>query len=866
MPADSRATVDAIVIGAGFGGLYAVHKLRDELGLTVQGFDLAGGPGGTWWWNRYPGARCDIESVHYSYSFSDEIQREWEWTERYPAQPEILSYLEFCADKLDVRKEFRFETRVTSTVWDDTDQTWTVTCEDGTTCTARFVIAATGNVNIPKLGSEFPGMEEFTGEVYASSRWPHEGVDLTGKRVGVIGTGSTGIQIIPVIAPQVEHLTVFQRTPNYAVPLGNRPVEPAQRRWNADNWPQIREHSRDRFLGAPYENPEPSALGVSTQERTARYDELWELGGFRILTSSYGDLLTDEQANDTIADYVRDRIRETVKDPKTAELLCPTDHPYGTKRPALETDYFLTYNRDNVELVDVRTAPIEQVTATGVRTADREYELDVIVLATGFDAITGSLLALGFVGRDGVTLADRWAERPNTYLGISVSGFPNLFTITGPQSAVALYNNPLAIEDHVDFTAAAIKRVLDSGAATIETNEEAERAWGIEVEGILNQTLLPKANSWYMGANVPGKPRATYVFAGGAPLYRAMCADVVAHDFAGFSIGGAPAPGVPPMVQLDSGVAMVVGAMLQQDMKPLEECTLEEMREAIEGFAAMQIPIPSGVRIVETSYPGPADERPARIYIPETAAAAGPLPVIVYLHGGGFVAGSIDGCARPCANLANELGAIVVTPSYRLAPEAPFPAATDDTFAAVRWTADTIAEHGGDPARIVVMGESAGGQLAAVAAQRARDEHGPELLAQVLLYPTIDAEADTVSRVEYAGGPIVSADAARGMWEGYLAGDMSQTASVLASPNRAQSLAGLPPALVVSAECDPLRDEGEDYGRALEAAGVPTRVVRLAGMVHGAYNMSAYVPRVAEFNRCVAEFLQHLASRATVGV
>jgi cation diffusion facilitator CzcD-associated flavoprotein CzcO/acetyl esterase/lipase len=858
-----RADRDVVVIGAGFGGLYAVHKLRDELGLTVRGFDLAGGPGGTWWWNRYPGARCDIESVHYSYSFSDEIQREWEWSERYPAQPEILSYLEFCADKLDVRKEFTFNARVSSTVWDEADQTWTVTTDDGQTCTARFVIAATGNVNIPKLGSEFPGMEKFTGEVYASSRWPHEGVDLTSKRVGVIGTGSTGIQIIPAIAPQVEHLTVFQRTPNYAVPLGNKPVEPTQRRWNADNWQEIRAHSRDRFLGAPYENPEPSALEVSAAERRARYDELWDVGGFRFLTSSYGDLLTDQRANDTIADYVRERIRETVKDPKTAELLCPTDHPYGTKRPPLETDYFLTYNRDNVELVDVRSAPIEQVTATGVRTVDREFELDVIVLATGFDAITGSLLNLGFVGRDGVKLADRWADGPKTYLGISVSGFPNLFTITGPQSAVALYNNPLAIEDHVDFAAAAIKRVLDSGATTIETNEDAERAWHTEVEGILNRTLLPKANSWYMGANVPGKPRATYVFAGGAPLYRAMCKDVVAHDFAGFSIGDAPAPGIPPMVQLDPAVAMVVGAMLMQDdVKPLEECTLEETREAIEGFALMQNPIPASVRVVETTYPGPADERPARIYVPDRE---GPLPVIVYFHGGGFVAGSIDACARPCANLAHELGAIVVTPSYRLAPEAPFPAATDDTYAALRWTADTIAEHGGDPARIVVMGESAGGQLAAVAAQRARDEDGPELLAQVLLYPTIDAEADTVSRVEYAAGPVLSIDAAKGMWAGYL-GDMAQVSSVLASPARAKSLAGLPPALIVSAECDPLRDEGEDYGRALEAAGVPTRVQRLKGLVHGAYNMSAYVPRVAEFNAAVAEFLQPLTNRAKVGV
>jgi acetyl esterase/lipase len=316
------------------------------------------------------------------------------------------------------------------------------------------------------------------------------------------------------------------------------------------------------------------------------------------------------------------------------------------------------------------------------------------------------------------------------------------------------------------------------------------------------------------------------------------------------------------MVQLDPGVATVVGAMLMQDMKPLEECTLEETRAAIEGFAMMQTPPPASVRVVRTTYPGPSGDLPARIYLPD---AEGPLPVIVYFHGGGFVAGSIDACAKPCATLADELGAIVVTPSYRLAPEAPFPAATDDTYAALCWTADTIAEHGGDPEHIVVMGESAGGQLAAVAAQRARDEHGPRLLAQVLLYPTIDAEADTASRIEYAAGPVLSAAAARGMWAGYL-GDMSNAESPLASPARADSLAGLPPALILSAECDPLRDEGEDYGRALDAAGVPTRVRRLSGLVHGAYNMSAFVPRVAEFNVAVADFLQPLTSRPRAGV
>ncbi len=849
---------DVVVIGAGFSGLYAMHKLRDELGLRVQGFDAAGGPGGTWWWNRYPGARCDIPSVHYSYSFSDEIQREWEWSERYAAQPEILRYLQFVAKKLDVNRSFTFDTRVTSIVWSDADSRWTISTDKGQSCTARFVIAGMGNVTVPKSRSEFPGIDRFKGEVYATSRWPHEGVKFEGKRVGVIGTGSTGIQMIPEIARQAKHVTVFQRTANYAVPLANGPIEPEQRRKNAENWQQVRAKSRDRFMGVNFESPEPSALAVTPERRRERYDRMWKEGGFRMVASSYADILTDERANATAADYVRDRIRERVRDPKVADLLCPTDHPYATKRPALESDYFDMFNRDNVSLVDIRSAPIEEITATGIRTGGVEHEFDVIVLATGFDAISGALMHVGLVGRDGVKLTDHWAGGAHAYLGIATAGFPNLFMITGPTSAVALYNNPLAIEDHVEFTTNAIKHVLDIGAATFEADETAEQDWLDQAAGILNLTLLPRANSWYMGANVPGKKRGAFVFAGPAPLYRAMVADVIAKGYAGFRIGGAKASRVPPMVQVDPSVAMVLGAMLMQDAKPLEQCTLEEARAAVESFAMMQKPAPAGVRRIETTYPGPAGRRAVRIYKPE--GAGDDLPVVVFIHGGGFIAGSIDVCAAPCANLAHELGVIVVTPSYRLAPEAPFPAATDDTYAAVCWTAKAIAEYGGDPDQIVVMGDSAGGMLAAVAAQRARDEKGPRLLAQVLLYPAIDAEADTASRVEYAAGPVLSAAAARGMLSTYL-GDPSNAASPLASPGRARSLAGLPPALILTAECDPLRDEGEDYGKALEAAGVSTRVTRLKGMVHAAYYMSAFVPRVSEFNAAIAKFLQPLRKR-----
>lgn len=852
---------DVVVIGAGFAGLYAIHRLRDDLGLNVVGVDVASGPGGTWYWNRYPGARCDIESVHYSYSFSDEIQREWTWSERYAAQPEILRYLEFVADKLDLRRSFRFGRRVTSVVWSDAGAYWTLTTDTGETITARFVIAGSGNVNIPKSRAEFRGIEQFAGPVYGTNSWPHEGVDFTGKRVGVIGTGSTAIQLIPQVARQAAHVTVFQRTANYAVPMQNWKVDPEQRRRNADGWTKVRDKTRLRFMGVPYANPEASALDVSPDERRKRYDELWERGGFNLLASSYADVLTDENANNTVAEYVREKIRERVKDPVIAEMLCPKDHPYGTKRPAVEEDYYDTFNRSNVSLVDLRATPFEEVTAQGIRAGGKEHELDAIILATGFDTVTGSLFALGIVGRNGERLQDRWAQGPRTYLGIASAGFPNLFTITGPTSAVVLYNNPLAIEDHVNFATAAIQHVLAKGATTFEADGAAEAAWFKLVSDTLEMTLFPRANSWYMGANIPGKPRSVFMFAGAAPLYREMCRDVVDHDYAGFSIDGAPAQRVPPMIRIDAGVARVVGAMLMQEVKPLEECTLEEAREVVESFIDLQKPVPASVERIETTYPGPADTRPVYIYRPRNAK--GPLPVIVYLHGGGFIAGSIDMCAGVCGNLAEDLQAVVVAPSYRLAPEAQFPAATDDTFAALRWTAATVARHGGDPARLVVMGESAGGLLAAVAAQRARDEGGPALAGQILLYPTTDAEAHTRSRVEYAGGPVLKTQAAIGMWAAYL-GDLTKAASPLASPGRAKSLAGLAPALILSAECDPTCDEGEEYGQALKAAGVPVRIHRLEGLVHAVFYMSRYVPRTDEITRQIASFLASIEAEQGV--
>ena len=532
---------DAIVIGAGFAGLYALHKLRDQLGLSVRVYEAASDVGGTWYWNRYPGARCDIESVHYSYSFSEELQQDWEWSERFAGQPEILLYLNHVADRFDLRKDILFDTRVNSMVWDDDASLWRVGTELGDTVTARYVISGAGNLSVPKT-PEFDGVESFRGQVYLTGNWLDENIDFTGQRVAIIGTGSSGIQAISEIAKTAGHLTVFQRTPNYATPIVNGPADPDVISAVKANYAQVREASRNHFLGVPYTQVQPSALAVSAEERRRTFDERWNAGGFQLFIDSYQDILFDKNANDTIAEYIRERIHERVNDPAVAHLLAPKGYPYGTKRPPLETNYYEVFNQDNVTLVDIKTTPIESITETGVLTATAEYEFDIIVLATGFDAMTGPLMKLGIVGRDGLKLSDKWAHGPRTYLGLTVSGFPNLFLITGPQSPSVLYNMPLAIEDHVDFAAEAITYMRDRGLDVIEATLESEDNWVAHALEISSKTLLPETDSWYMGANIPGKPRICLLYVGGAPAYRATCDDVVANGYAGFTLDRAAVP------------------------------------------------------------------------------------------------------------------------------------------------------------------------------------------------------------------------------------------------------------------------------------------------------------------------------------
>ena len=529
----SRVTeLDAVVVGAGFSGLYMLHRLR-ELGLSARVYEVADGVGGTWYWNRYPGARCDSESYYYCYTFSDEIQQEWEWSCRYPEQPEILRYLNYVADKLDLRRDIQFKTRVAAAQFNERTNRWDIETDDGGRVSAKFFISAVGCLSTAQIPN-IKGLERFGGKWYHTGAWPHEGVDLTGKRVGVIGTGSSGIQAIPVIAEQAAHLTVFQRTPNFSVPARNGPMTAEFQRQVKTNYGEIRRKNRESFIGMPFDVPEKSALEATPEERKRVYDDLWEVGGFRFLFSSYNDLILNQDANDTAAEYVRERIREMVRDPATAEKLSPRAYPIGTKRPPIDTEYFETFNRDNVTLIDLKASPIEEITPAGIRTRDAEYELDAIVFATGFDAMTGSLFKLNIRGKGGATLQEAWADGPHTYLGVATAGFPNLFMITGPGSPSVLSNMPVSIEQHVEWIGDCIEYLRSHEMDTIEATEEAQQAWVARVNEEANATLFPRADSWYMGANVPGKPRVFTPYAGGVGAYRQVCSEIAEKGYEGF--------------------------------------------------------------------------------------------------------------------------------------------------------------------------------------------------------------------------------------------------------------------------------------------------------------------------------------------
>lgn len=852
---------DVVVVGAGFTGIYAIHKFRDRMGLSVHGFDAADDVGGTWYWNRYPGARVDIESVHYSYSFDEELQQRWHWTERFPAQPEILTYLDHVADRFDVRREFTFGTRVTSVGWDDEADLWRVETDDGRTTTARFFVSGAGTLSVPKT-PDFPGVETFAGTTLLTGNWRQE-VDLTGQRVGVIGTGSTGIQAISEMAKQAGTLTVFQRTPNYATPIGNYPTDPTEEAAEKARYTEIRNASRNHFLGVPYDEVQPSALAVSAEERRAVFDDRWDRGGFRLFIDSFGDILVDQEANDTAADYIRSRIRERVKDPATAERLCPTTYPYGTKRPPLETDYYEAFNRDTVSLVDVADNPVDAIVPEGVRLADGAlHELDVLVLATGFDACTGPLLAMNITGRNGLRLADSWAEGPQTYLGLTVHGFPNLFMVTGPQSPSVLYNMPLAIEDHVDLIGDTLAYMAEHGHRVVEPTEKAQNQWVEETTRLSEMTLLPtSATSWYMGANIPGKPRRVLVYLGGAPRYRAICNNVQKNGYRGFAFadrsGGLDESSAA--VELDPCFMYIVEALEQQQFTGFRDAGVEGTRAVVDSFVDMQAPKKKVASIAEHAY-GTDPEQRLRVYRPLTATDTS--PVVLYLHGGGFVGGGLEVADEPARDLADRTGAVVVSATYRRAPEHQFPAAHDDAYAALRWTVDHADELGVDVDRLALAGDSAGGTLAAgTAMQAVRD--GIDIASLLLVYPLVNATITTPSRAEFATGYVIELDDLAWFGEQYVASEVDVADPRLALDTA--DLRGLPPTLVITNECDTLRDEAELLAERMCQAGVEAHVRRFDGLAHGTFWMSLAVFGCEAQRRAAADFLVSHLSRTLVG-
>jgi cyclohexanone monooxygenase len=523
--------VDVVIVGAGFAGMYMLHRLRG-LGMRALVFEAGGNVGGTWYWNRYPGARVDIRSLEYSFSWSEELENEWRWTEHYSPQPELLRYAEHVADRFDMRRDIRFDTRVSAAHFDESTSRWQVKTDRGDAITARFVVLATGCLSVP-TDVTFAGAESFDGTIYRTSRWPHEGVDFTGMRVGVVGTGSSAIQSIPIIAESAAQVTVFQRTPNYSVPARNRPLDPAESADWAANRAQNRAEMRTTSGGFFINARETLVADVPVAEARAEFERRWQIGGFTIL-GAFADTGIDPAANKVAADFAADKIREIVQEPVVADRLTPKNHPWSTKRLCVDSNYYATFNRPNVSLVDLLETPLEAITPAGIRTSDAEYGFDAIVLATGFDAMTGAVDRIDITGRGGERMKDHWAEGPKTYLGLMVAGFPNLFTVTGPGSPSVLTNMITAIEQHVEWISDCIGHLASHQQASIEPTPEAEANWVDHVNEVAHQTLYPQANSWYMGANVPGKPRQFMPYAGGFNVYREHCAMVVANGYEGF--------------------------------------------------------------------------------------------------------------------------------------------------------------------------------------------------------------------------------------------------------------------------------------------------------------------------------------------
>ncbi len=831
---EAAVTVDVAVVGAGFAGLYLLHRLR-KAGFSVVVLEEGGDVGGTWYWNRYPGARCDIQTIDYGYTFDPELDTAWKWSEKYATQPEILRYFGFVADRYDLRRDIRFCTKVTSATWDDATGRWQLATDSGAAVSCRYYIMATGCLSAPKP-PEIDGVKDFKGEVHFTGRWPHEGVNLKGKRVAVIGTGSSGIQSIPLIAEQAAELTVFQRTPNFALPAHNGP-QPGDRKAMLENDPAAyREQARLSLAGVPYPQQMEVSWQLSEADRRARFETAWAAGDLvHILTQLWADQAVDADGNRLVGDLIREKIQDVVKDPEIAAALTPHDHPFGAKRPCLDTNYYATYNRPNVTLVNLRQEPIKAITASGIATDRRSFDLDVIVFATGFDAMTGAIMAVHpITGRAGKSLSSVWAGGPQTYLGLTVAGFPNLFMITGPGSPSVLSNMAVSIEQHTDWVVDRLIAMRDAGFATIEATETAQAGWARHMADCSMLTLHRLANTWYTGANVPGKALGVMPYTGGVGPYRSICNEVVERGMLGFRFTG---PNVTEqcndgeIVRLQPDVRLVLGMLAQMNLPPIETMGAQGARDFLNEFNKGR---PAGRPVGEVGdgvLQGAEGPLPFKLYRPATP---GPHPIVVYFHGGGWVLGDQQSDDPFCRDMCRRTGMIFVSVGYRHAPEHRFPAAAEDGYAATRWIAEHAAELGGRPGPVLVAGWSAGGNIAAVTCQLARDRGGVEIEGQLLVCPVTDCTYDRPSYTENAAGYFLTRGLMYWFWDIYCS--PADRTDPRASPLRGK-LEGLPPAFVATAEFDPLRDEGIAYGDALAKAGVPVEQLNAHGQFHSSFTM-----------------------------
>lgn len=829
----SSNNVDVVVAGAGFSGIYLVHKLRNA-GFSFRVLESGGDVGGTWYWNRYPGARCDIPTTDYTFSWDPDLEDEWTWSEKYATQPEILRYAQFVANKHDMYPHITFNTSVKNAAWDDPTKKWTIATSTGESIICNHYIMATGCLSVPK-DLDIAGNEDFTGGMYVTGRWPHDEVNFTGRRVAVIGTGSSGIQSIPLIAQQASEVTVFQRTPNFSVPAYNGPVSQDRKAPLLADRGAYRESAKWTRGGVPLPASEISVLTATPEQRREIFEEAWKRGELFSILGMFSDQSTNREANDIVSEMIREKIRDVVTDPVTAELLSPKSYPFGTKRPCLDTNYFATYNMPHVRLVDLNTAPITRITTNGINFGNESIECDDIVYATGFDAMTGAIVNVDITGRNNTTLKKKWEHGPLQYLGLMTTEFPNFFMITGPGSPSVLSNMMVSIEQHVDWVTDTLVFMRDNGFNTIEPTSTAQDGWVRHGADFANISLMKDTNSWYMGANVPGKPRVMLPYLGGVDGYRRICNEVVERDYLGFTLSNNTTTQCNDGIvrELQPDVFIVLDMMSQMGLPTMESMTPDQAREFSMASGAARPSGPEVGEMVDGTLPG-ADgtQLEYRLYRPATK---GPHPIVVYFHGGGWVIGNHVSDEPMVRDVCVQSDAIFVSVNYRHAPEARFPAAVDDGFAAVQWINDNAVELGGIAGKIAVAGWSAGANVAAVAAQLARDNHGPRLSGQLLLTPVTDGTKAYPSMTENAENYMLTRSLMEWFWDHYA--DASDRAHPKASPLKATSLAGLPPTTIITAQFDPLRDEGNAYAHALATAGVDVQHIEARGHIHTSISM-----------------------------